>query len=240
MINIAILDDDISICSEIETILSKYLKRECLKFNIDIFYSGKKFVDFLKNSNKYDILFIDIEIGDLNGLDIGKYIRGILKDRYVKIVYVSFFKQYALELFDLDPTNFLIKPIKKEKIEETLEKILENINVEKNIFIFKSERNIFKIYLKDIIYFESIKDTKNIKIKTTEIEKSFKGKISEIHKKVGIDIFIKVNKSILVNFNYIKIFNPKELSIILHNDEEIKISRLRVDELKEKYAKYFN
>ena len=239
MINIAILDDDINICSEIENILSKYLKKEYLKFNIDIFYSGKKFIEFLKNGKKYDILFVDIEIGDLTGLDVGKYIREILKDRYIKIVYVSFFKQYALELFDLDPTNFLIKPIKKEKIEETLSKILEVINIETNIFTFKSERNIFKIPLKDIIYFESIKDTKNIKIKTINMEKLFQDKISEVHKKIGTDIFIKVNKSIIVNFNYIEIFNPKKLIITLSNNEDIKISRLRLNEIKEKYIECF-
>ena len=239
MLNIAILDDDINICGEIENILSKYLKKEYLKFNIDIFYSGKKFLEFLKNGKKYDILFVDIEIGDLTGLDVGKYIREILKDRYIKIVYVSFFKQYALELFDLDPTNFLIKPIKKEKIEETLSKILEVIDIETNIFTFKSERNIFKISLKDIIYFESIKDTKNIKIKTINMEKLFQDKISEVHKKIGTDIFIKVNKSIIVNFNYIEIFNPKKLIITLSNNEDIKISRLRLNEIKEKYIECF-
>ena len=239
MLNIAILDDDINICGEIENILSKYLKKEYLKFNIDIFYSGKKFLEFLKNGKKYDILFVDIEIGDLTGLDVGKYIREILKDRYIKIVYVSFFKQYALELFDLEPTNFLIKPVKKEKIEETLSKILEVIDIETNIFTFKSERNIFKISLKDIIYFESIKDTKNIKIKTINMEKSFQDKISEVHKKIGTDIFIKVNKSIIVNFNYIEIFNPKELTITLSNNEDIKISRLRLNEIKEKYIECF-
>lgn len=240
MLNVSIVDDDKSICSEIEKILEEYLKKSYIKYNIDIFYSGQEFIKYLGNENTYDIIFLDIEIGDLTGLDVGKYIREILKDRYIKIVYVSFFKQYALELFDLEPTNFLIKPVKKEKIEEIISKILDTINIETNIFAFKSERNLFKVPLKDILYFESIKDTKSIKIKTINMEKSFQDKISEVHKKIGTDVFIKVNKSIIVNFNHIEIFNPKELMITLSNNENIKISRLRLDELKEKYVKYFN
>ncbi len=239
MLNISIVDDDKSICNEIENILEEYLKSNYIKYNIDTFYSGKKFIDYLKNENTYDIVFLDIEIGDLTGLDVGKYIRDIIKNRYMKIVYISFFKQYALELFDLQPTNFLIKPVKKEKIEKTIRNILEVINTETNIFTFKSERNIFKIPLRDILYFESIKNTKNIKIKTINMEKSFQDKISEVHKKIGTDVFLKANKSIIVNFNHIEMFSPKEMIITLSNNENIKISRLRLNEIKEKYIEYF-
>ena len=239
MLNISIVDDDKSISNEIENILEEYLKSNYIKYNIDTFYSGKKFIDYLKNENTYDIVFLDIEIGDLTGLDVGKYIRDIIKNRYMKIVYISFFKQYALELFDLQPTNFLIKPVKKEKIEKTIRNILEVINTETNIFTFKSERNIFKIPLRDILYFESIKNTKNIKIKTINMEKSFQDKISEVHKKIGTDVFLKANKSIIVNFNHIEMFSPKEMIITLSNNENIKISRLRLNEIKEKYIEYF-
>ena len=239
MLNISIVDDDKSICNEIENILEEYLKSNYIKYNIDTFYSGKKFIDYLKNENTYDIVFLDIEIGDLTGLDVGKYIRDIIKNRYMKIVYISFFKQYEIELFDLQPTNFLIKPVKKEKIEKTIRNILEVINTETNIFTFKSERNIFKIPLRDILYFESIKNTKNIKIKTINMEKSFQDKISEVHKKIGTDVFLKANKSIIVNFNHIEMFSPKEMIITLSNNENIKISRLRLNEIKEKYIEYF-
>lgn len=75
MIDIAICDDNIHICSEIENILLKYQKINYLKFNIDVFSDGKNFIKHLDLGNKYQILFLDIEIGNITGVDIGKYIR---------------------------------------------------------------------------------------------------------------------------------------------------------------------
>lgn len=100
MIDIAICDDNIHICSEIENILLKYQKINYLKFNIDVFSDGKNFIKHLDLGNKYQILFLDIEIGNITGVDIGKYIRQNLNNREIKIIYVSSFEKYAMELFD--------------------------------------------------------------------------------------------------------------------------------------------
>ena len=85
MINIAICDDNINICSEIENILLEYKNENNVKFNIDIFNSGNKFLEYLTLGYTYDILFLDIQIGDLTGVDVGDFIRNKLKDRYMKI-----------------------------------------------------------------------------------------------------------------------------------------------------------
>ena len=235
MINIAICDDDVNICSEIENILLEYKNENNVKFNIDIFNSGNKFLKSLENSKNYDILFLDIQIGDLTGVGVGDFIRTKLKNRYMKIVYISNFEKYAMKLFDLKPTNFLIKPLDKNKVKEVLNDILYDLEIQLEEFIFNFKNVIFKIKYKEIIYFEKIKLSKNIKLITTNNEYIFKDSLNKIQENLKVNDFIKINKSILVNFNHIKIFNPNQFKIILTNEEELPLSKNRIKDIKEAY-----
>ncbi len=235
MINIAICDDNINICSEIENILLEYKNENNVKFNIDIFNSGNKFLEYLTLGYTYDILFLDIQIGDLTGVDVGDFIRNKLKDRYMKIVYVSNFEKYAMKLFDLKPTNFLIKPLDKNKLKKVLNDMLYDLKIQSEEFIFSFKNVIFKIKYKDIIYFEKIKLSKNIKLITTNNEYIFRDSLNKIQEILKSNDFIKINKSILVNFNHIKIFSPNKFKIILTNEEELPLSKNRIREIKETY-----
>ncbi len=235
MINIAICDDNINICSEIENILLEYKNENNVKFNIDIFNSGNKFLEYLTLGYTYDILFLDIQIGDLTGVDVGDFIRNKLKDRYMKIVYVSNFEKYAMKLFDLKPTNFLIKPLDKNKLKEVLNDMLYDLKIQSEEFIFSFKNVIFKIKYKDIIYFEKIKLSKNIKLITTNNEYIFKDNLNKIQENLKVNDFIKINKSILVNFNHIKVFNPNQFKIILTSEEELPLSKNRIKDIKEAY-----
>ena len=209
MLNIAIVDDDNNICVELENILMEYLKKYYLKFNIGIFYTGQEFIKYLDNENTYDIIFLDIEIGNLTGVDIGKYIRKTLDNRDTKIIYISSFNKYAMELFDLKPTNFLIKPLNKNKIIEVLKDILKDIELQSNEFIFKVKYDTFRIKYKNILYFESVKLSKNIKIVTIDGTYIFFFFLSNIEEILEKNNFIKISKSILVNFHNITVFNKR-------------------------------
>lgn len=240
MINIAICDDNISICSQIEKILLEYERKNFLKFNIEVFLNGKKIMEYLDLGNKYHILFLDIEIGNIKGVDIGKYIRKTLNNREIKIIYVSSFEKYAMELFDLKPTNFLIKPIDEDKIKEVLEDTLYDLEIQFQEFTFNFKNNMFRVKLKDIIYFETIKLSKNIKLVTIDNEYIFRDNLNKIQESLEKNDFIKINKSLLVNFNYIKVFNPGEYKIILTTEEELPLSKNRLKEIKSRYFQILN
>ena len=235
MLNISIVDDDNNICVELENILIEYLKKYHLKFNVDVFYTGQEFIKYLDNENTYDIIFLDIEIGNLTGVDIGKYIRKTLDNRNTKIIYISSFNKYAMELFDLKPTNFLIKPLNKNKIIEVLKDILKDIELQSNEFIFKVKYDTFRIKYKNILYFESVKLSKNIKIVTIDGTYIFRETLSNIEEILKKNNFIKISKSILVNFHNITVFKPVELEIILVNNEVLPLSKNRINNIKETY-----
>ncbi|WP_317368794.1 LytTR family DNA-binding domain-containing protein [uncultured Tyzzerella sp.] len=235
MINIAILDDDNNICVKLENILIEYLKKYHLKFNVDVFYNGQEFIKYLKNENIYDIIFLDIEIGNLTGVDVGKYIRKKLNNKYSKIIYISSFNKYAMDLFDLKPTNFLIKPLNKNKIIEVVKDILNDIDLQENEFVFKVKYDTFRIRYKNILYFESVKLSKNIKIVTIDNTYIFRETLNNIEEIVKKNNFIKISKSILVNFHNITVFKPVELEMILINNDVLPLSKNRINSIKGTY-----
>jgi len=89
MIRIAICDDVVEICSELENVILDFQKQARQKLTVDVFYSGEKLVNYITSCNNFDLIFLDIEIGKINGVDVGHFIRDELKDYITKIVYIS-------------------------------------------------------------------------------------------------------------------------------------------------------
>ena len=148
MIKIAICDDEPQFCSDLERTLIKILDKKCIEYDIDVFYSGVELCEKIETGELpycYDMLFLDIQLPNMNGVDIGRYIRQKLKNQIVQIVYVSSQREYAMELFDFRPLNFLIKPIDESAILNVVEQF-EEINEKDNyLFRFKKGRDFYKI-----------------------------------------------------------------------------------------------
>ena len=111
--------------------------------------------EYLKKEKAPDILFLDIELPGMNGVEVGKYIRDILRNTDMFMIYISSKKEYALELFQNQPFDFLIKPIKKERLYHVMEKIFSIIGKNECNFEYKNQGNSYRIMYKDILYFQS-------------------------------------------------------------------------------------
>lgn len=150
---VVICDDEKSTCSEIEQRLRLFAFEKCIKLEVDVFFDGGTLTEYLKREKAPDILFLDIELPGMNGVEVGKYIRDILKNTDMFLVYISSKQEYALELFQNQPFDFLIKPIKKERLYHTMDKIFSIIGCEK----------VPKIYEKNFVL-ESLNFAKKIKL----------------------------------------------------------------------------
>ena len=71
------------------------------------------------------MLFLDIELPKMNGVAVGQYIRETLKNETIQIAYISSKQEYAMELFEMRPINFLVKPLYEKKIENVIDKFLQ-------------------------------------------------------------------------------------------------------------------
>ncbi|OUQ25941.1 LytTR family DNA-binding domain-containing protein [Massilimicrobiota sp. An134] len=222
-LEIAICDDDISTCSDLDLLLMDYGKENNHEFSIDIFYDEKRLYQMLTEGKKYEILFLDIELNNEHtGIDIGNYIRDELKNEEMKIVFISSKESYAMSLFEIRPTHFLIKPLVRNQIYKLMEKIL-SIFFRDDYFSFKIRGHIYKLKMSDILYFEGSNRKVKIVLRNEIIE--FYSSLQEVFEQVKDRKFYFVHKSYLINYEKVIVFKYDEL--IMLNGNHIPISQAK-------------
>lgn len=234
MIKIAICDDDKYICGNIEKMLLEYAKEKYLNFNIEVFFSGEELFRQFKNLISYDIFLLDIKMFEINGLDVGHYIRKELKDYSAKIIYISAEEHYMKEMFKVQPLDFLKKPIDTQELSYVLDLSCKLITGETRDFFYKKGCETHAVPVKDILYFTGT--GRKIIITTLNGTDEFYGKISEVL--VGLDSskFIQVHKSYIVNYNYITTIKSSEVKMA--DNFAIAISRNLKDKVKIKHLQF--
>lgn len=216
MLNIAICDDAIEITNQVEDFLLDISKNHSVEVEIDIYYSGEELLKALSNESSYDIIFLDIELDLIDGIKVGKKIREEFENEYTKIAYISAKESYAMELFQVRPIDFLVKPLVIEKVETVFSTALKLIEKTNKYFAFKTGQYSNKIQIKDILYFESI--NRKINIVTTKKTYTFYGILDEIEAQVADFGFLRIHKSYLVNYGHIVTFQYHQ---VVMSDETI-------------------
>ena len=230
MFKIAICDDIKSTCDEIKDIILNISKGTLSEnISIDIFYSGEALIsDIREEENLYDLIFLDIELGGkINGVEVGRIIRGEMDDYITQIVYISSKNNYDRQLFDVQPLHFLQKPIDVIKIENDIKLAIKISRKENRFFEFKNLRNITKVPYKDILYFES--RGREIILVSCKTQYIFYNNIHSLSK-ILPDFFIYPHRSYLVNYELITCFKFEEL--VMSNGDVIPISRNKRKEIR--------
>lgn len=201
MYYIAICDDERFTCSDIENYLINYSKESKIKMEIEIYYKGEELWSLLKSGTYYDIIFLDIELLTVNGIDIATRVRKDLKNDITQIVYISGSQEYAMKLFKTRPLDFLVKPIKSQEIIEVFLQAKHLLEKGRETFEFESNYNYYKIPYNQILYFKSTR--RKVGIYTRDDYLEFYGKLENIVSEVSNDDFIRIHKSFFVNYDFV-------------------------------------
>lgn len=233
MVRIGICDDEPVVVEQIRGMLDKLDRTGLKRLEIVEFYSGEKLLESISKGSCYDLLYLDIEMHQLNGINVAKKIRE--KDVNMLIIYVSGNEGYYRDLFDVEPFRFIIKPIDERLFLNIFLKAEERITIQEVVFTFQTNKSIVKLPLNDIMYFDSA--GRVITIHTQEKEYRYYDKLDLVEEtvKADCDLFIRVHKSYLVNFKYIKIFETSK--VIMRDEKEISISDERRNSAKKAYMK---
>lgn len=224
-----ICDDEKSTCSELEEIILKYAKEKRVPLVTEVFYSGDILLDYLKRE-KINILFLDIELPGKDGVMVGKYIREVLEEENIFLVYISSKENYALQLFQNRPFDFLVKPIEQAKIYHVLDNICRISGKNSAEFKFQVQNSTYCILYKDILYFQSAGRKINIVMKR-EV-RTFYGKLNEIEEKLPENLFLRIHKSYLVNKSYVKGFTYEWVKML--NGDVLNISKINRADVRRK------
>lgn len=234
MFRVAVCDDENEIGSNIENIIREFNKTINERIEVDVFNCGESLYSEIQEGTSYDLIFLDIELHSISGIDIGRKIRDEMKNELVLIVYISGKDSYAMDLFEIRPMNFLIKPIQEAKIIKVLKKGLELTNNLSHVFCYKQGRRIVRKEIKEILYFESM--DRQIRMVTIDGDDIFYGTLKEVGEQVEKYNFISCHKSYLINYRHVAEFQYEQLTMT--NKEVIPISQPQRKFVREYQIKY--
>lgn len=223
MIDIAICDDIFIFTLQIKNMLEESELEDVI--SIDTFVDGEELCKSAINK-RYDILMMDIDLAKeedgKNGMEISDNIKAMYPD--VIVIFFTAYMSYRSDLLNFEPFRFLKKPLMKDEVIKAVNDAIERIcGWKNNFFRFKKEGEQIQIKLTKIILFESFRPY--IHIKTLDGEERFRGKMDDIEKEVESisNGFIRVNKSTLVNKEYIERCSTKE--VVMTNGDVVSVGR---------------
>ncbi len=234
MIKIAICDDEKYMVDDISLRIMDYFDNDKEKFELFEFNSGSNFLSFYNEEGKADIIFMDIEVGDDNGIEIISKVREI--DENVIVIFVTSHDNYVHKAFRLGAFQYVSKPVDDKLLLEELDRAIrfcKNINSE---FILKSNGISFTIRYKDTYSYEMRKGKVYIHIKNKSYLMDERITIGKIEKRVIAYDFIRVEQSHIINMSHISEIGSDCLK--LDNDELIPISRKNRVHLLSEYNKF--
>ena len=223
MLNIAICDDDLNIVRQMEKLIESYEKA---KYSINTYSNGE---ELLKAMEQFDVIFLDIDMTGMDGIDTAKEIRSY--DKNVKIIYVTNFTDYANLAFSVHAFGYLIKPIKREEIYKQLDEVIGYTKDEEDdtLIEFITTDGIKRLPAKEIYFFESL--NRKVQMKTLTNTYILKEKITSVAKFMNQYKFLMPHKSFTVNLFYVK--SIKGYDIYMMDGSVIPLSQKKSAEFRE-------
>ena len=211
MIRIAIVDDEKVIREQIKKLIEKK-QTDC---EIDTYGTGE---DLLKADSVYDIIFLDIQMDGMNGIDTARVLRQ--KADNTVLIFITGVKEYVFDAFDVAAFHYLIKPIEENKFWEVCDRAVLEVTKKKQnpsgqIFI-KTRSQSITLEQSDVLYIESRAKKVEIHTKTNIVEAY--AAISELEKQL-VGSFYRCHRGYLVNMAFIAGYEND--SITLNNGETI-------------------
>lgn len=224
MIKIGICDDDKNIIKKMKDYISEYKGDKCI---IESYNSGEELIE---NKKKFDVIFLDIDMEGIDGIETGKKIRDY--DKNVKIIYVTSFADYVNLAFKVHAFLYLNKPIQKEEIHNALDEVIsyKDNSEEKELIEFKTEEGVIRIEPNEIYYFEYV--NRKVNIKTKDKIYKIKEKITDIANVMSKYGFVMPHKSFTVNLFYVK--SIKGYDIFMMDGSVIPLSQKKSVEFRER------
>lgn len=224
----------------LEGYISRILKNKQVSYICHKTTSGLEVLEMYEKQ-KYDVVFMDINMPEINGIEISKKIFEI--DSNAIIVYVTSFTAYAAKAFEQFVFQYLTKPIDEGRLELVLEKAFEKIEKdilyknEKNFFDIRSNNKKIKIINKGVLYFEKEANYINIYMENQEVERP-RMTLKELEKIIDMNLYLRCHNGFIVNKSKIKSISTKEIEL-LSTDIKIPIGREYKNEVVN-FGKTFN
>lgn len=237
MLNIIICDDDEKFAQKLKTdihsIIGENPQADKLDYSCEVLYPAERLLRYAEN-NHIDILFLDIRMPDIGGLEIAERFYEEYKD--TKIIFVSLFDDYVFYSIRFNPFRFIRKSNLSAELTEAVNAAVNDILLSDKHLVFDGKSEKFSIKISRITYAVKEKHSNYIRIICQNEEYRVRGTVNAMMIKLSKMGFVRVNSGTIVNMKYI--FSIREDQVILTDDSHHIISRNLKEALTCAYFRY--
>lgn len=231
MLKIVVCDDEKKILNTLSEKIKQIFFYKDIETEIFETASPIEALEYIK-SNVVDVVFLDIDMPILSGMDIAE---NLLNEEYKGLlIFVTSHDSLVYSSFKYHPFGFIRKSYFDNEIEEVIIRIIDEISHRDCIFSYKTNDGMYRVNVSEILYFES--ESNYLLIHLTDKVHKFRGTMSQLEMELSKNGFIRVQKGYLVNQKYIEILRKDE--IVMSDNTIISISRTNKEVIKEKIMRY--
>lgn len=196
-VNFAICDDSVVDSNYVKELVTQWANDKKYQVNIDIFSSAEAFIFHYVENKEYDVLLLDIEMENMDGVTLARQIRK--SNKSVQIVFITGYSDYIAEGYDVEALHYLMKPLKKEKLYDVLDRAVNKIMQNEKHLVLNTFDEMIRIPLHEIIYIDvdrnyvTVHSNKDYTVKKT---------LAEIEKELD-ERFFRIGRSAIINLKYI-------------------------------------
>lgn len=234
MIKIAVVDDERNEIEKIAKMVSDFFNQRKIEIEVDKFSDGET---LLVKNKSYDIIFLDIQMNGMDGIETAGYLRK--RDKKTALIYISNYSEKMASSFSVHPFGFIEKPVTADRIYSNLDDYIEYIKNSN-----KNRRFLFNLYhggaitidIDSILFFEYIKN-RVVQLITIDAEHSIMGNISDLLEQLSKYDFISPHKSFIINQAYITAFDD---DIKIYNKYSVPIAKNKKKIIHEQINSYMH
>lgn len=227
MYMIAICEDEKHILENLRKKVEEYVDKKQLAATIQVYLSGE---ELLKEKIYFDIVLLDMKLPGISGLETAKQLF-----RKSNIIFITSYREYALDAFDMDAVHYLLKPVTDERLYLALDRAVKRSEQADNkvlTLVKAGETRI--IYIRDILYCEVFNH--KVCIHTIQDTYDYSGTLDMLEKELD-ERFFRCHRSFIVNMSYIA--GREKGMAVMSNGDRILVSRRKQAEFMKALLKFF-
>lgn len=231
MLKIVVCDDDRTALDYVGKLIESCVTQECKISRYESGYAMELYVEETVRGN-VDILFLDIELADCNGIEIAKR----LKIRYpqIKIIFITGHIDYSQNIFEARPTYFLAKPVARDKLVKALGMALLEMEKDKyQTIAFAVKGTVMNVRFSDIKYIESVK--RMILLHESDMQWEIYNRLDELEERLPGN-FLRCHQSYIVNMDKVRYLNTHHF--LLYDGELVPVSQSKYKKTKGRFMEY--
>lgn len=229
MLLVAIADDDARDAELLKGYVEEYFSKTGTAAMIHVFSDG---LDFIRSPETHDIVFLDIQMKKLDGLETARLLRRIGRESI--LIFVTAMAQFAIKGYEVDALDFIVKPASMASITYVLDKAMKRLSgTSSALFSLKTPEGTISLSSNDIAYVEVFDH--NLVYHTSKGDYTVRGKLSDVAEKLDPERFVLCNRSFIVNLRYV---SNVTADYLLVGETRIPVSKSHRKELMQRFSSF--